>query len=68
MLYGYKKFLVLAVIGALIIGFSTYLFWIVILKVEIVVFKENMSKGSILKEENLTKGYFYKMKYLGISF
>jgi hypothetical protein len=66
MLYGYKKFLVLAVIGALIIGFSTYLFLDSYFeKVEIVVFKENMSKGSILKEENLTKGYFYKNEIPG---
>ncbi len=63
MYFGYKKYLILAIIGALIIGLSIYFFLNNYFeKISVVVLVNNINKGEIIKEENLTNGYFYKQE------
>ena len=59
--YSYKKYVILAILGSLIIGISVYLFLNSYLeKVGIVALKENISKGEILNEDKITVGYYLK--------
>lgn len=61
MIYSYKKYIVLAVIGSLIIGIAVYLFLNSYLeKVGVVVLQKNISKGEIIKEADVTTSYFLK--------
>lgn len=63
MYFGYKKFLLLSIIGASIIGLSIYFFLNNYFeRISVVVLAKDISKGSIIKEENLIKGYFYKQE------
>jgi hypothetical protein len=59
--YSYKKYVILAILGSLIIGVSVYLFLNSYLeKTGIIVLKENISKGEILNEDKITVGYYLK--------
>jgi len=59
--YSYKKYVILAILGSLIIGIAVYLFLNSYLEnIEIIVMKENISKGEIIKENNITTGYYLK--------
>jgi hypothetical protein len=59
--YSYKKYVVLAILGSLIIGIAVYLFLNSYLeKIGIIVLKENISEGEIIKESNITTGYYLK--------
>jgi hypothetical protein len=61
MYFGYKKFFILAIIGSLIIGLSLYLYLDNYFeKVSISVLKNDLRKGDIIQDEDLTDGYFYK--------
>jgi len=61
MYFGYKKFLILAIIGSLIIGLSLYLYLNNYFeKVSISVLKNDLRKGDIIREEDITDGNFYK--------
>jgi hypothetical protein len=59
--YSYKKYVVLAILGSLIIGIAVFLFLNSYLeKIGILVFNENISQGEIIKESSITTGYFLK--------
>lgn len=59
--YSYKKYVTLAILGSLIIGIAAYLFLNSYLeKIGIIVLKENISEGEIIKESNITTGYYLK--------
>src|SRR5450830_770907 len=59
--YSYKKYVALAILGSLIIGVAVYLFLNSYLeKVGIIVLKENISKGEVVKENNISIGYYLK--------
>ena len=59
--YSYKKYVVLAILGSLIIGIAVYLFLNSYLeKIGIIVLKENIAEGQIVKENSLTTGYYLK--------
>ena len=59
--YSYKKYIILAILGSLIIGVAVYLFLNSYLeKVGIIVMKENISEGEVIKENNITTGYYLK--------
>jgi hypothetical protein len=64
--YSYKKYVVLAILGSLIIGIAAYLFLNSYLeKIGIIVLKENISEGQIIKESNVTTGYYLKSSLPG---
>lgn len=59
--YSYKKYVVLAILGSLIIGIAAYLFLNSYLeKTGIIVLKEDISEGQIVKESSITTGYYLK--------
>jgi len=59
--YSYKKYVVLAILGSLIIGIAAYLFLNSYLeKIGIIVLKEDISEGQIVKESSITTGYYLK--------
>ena len=59
--YSYKKYVVLAILGSLIIGIAAYLFLNSYLeKIGIIVLKENIAEGQIVKESSITTGYYLK--------
>lgn len=61
MKYSYRKYIILAVLGSLIIGISVYLFLDSYLeKAEIIVLRKNTTKGEIINEEDVSIGYFLK--------
>ncbi|MCE5329303.1 hypothetical protein LLG07_03090 [bacterium] len=61
MKYSYRKYIILAVLGSLIIGIAVYLFLNSYLeKVGIIVLQRNVSRGEIIKEEDISIGYFLK--------
>lgn len=61
MYFGYKKFFILAIIGALIIGFSIYLYLNSHFeKVTVAVLQADIKKGHIIKIEDVRDGFFYK--------
>lgn len=56
-----KRYLILAILGALIIGISSYLFLNNFLdKTEILVFSKDIKVGEIIREDDLYLKYFYK--------
>ena len=61
MYFGYKKFFILAIIGALIIGFSIFLYLNSHFeKVAIAVLQADIKKGHTIKDEDVRDGFFYK--------
>lgn len=61
MIYSYKKYIVIAVIGALIIGLAAYLFLSNFLeRVNILVLSRDIQKGEIVTEADLDFKEFYK--------
>ena len=61
MIYSYKKYIVIAVIGALIIGLAAYLFLSNFLeRVNILVLSRDIQKGEIITEADLDFKEFYK--------
>ena len=59
--YSYKKYVVLAILGSLIIGIAVYLFLNSYLeKIGIIVLKEDIAEGQIVKESSITTGYYLK--------
>src|SRR5680860_302180 len=59
--YSYKKYVVLAILGSLIIGIAAYLFLNSYLeKIGIIVLNEDSSEGQIVKESSITTGYYLK--------
>ncbi|MDZ7837492.1 MAG: SAF domain-containing protein [Actinomycetota bacterium] len=56
-----RRYLILAILGALIIGISSYLFLNNFLdKTEILVFSKDIKVGEIIREDDLYLKYFYK--------
>jgi len=61
MKYSYKKYVVLAILGSLIIGVAVYLFLNSYLeKTGIIVLQKNIFKGEVIKENDISIGYFLK--------
>jgi len=59
--YSYKKYIVLAILGSLIIGIAAYLFLNSYFeKIGIIVLKEDVAEGQIVKESSLATGYYLK--------
>ncbi|MDD3520720.1 MAG: hypothetical protein PHU65_05750 [Actinomycetota bacterium] len=63
MYFGYKKFLILSIIGALIIGCSIYLYLNNHFeKVTVAILQVDIKKGDIINKDHLTDGHFYKQE------